>query len=922
MLYHQLEYVTMFAVQGPVYTDDRECEFCNRKEKISEGENYCSQCHVYLCLQCTLNHGKECAWTRNITGIENRYSEFLHRQTDKRYKQTLPRHEKDTDFEASSAVIKRCQVDAAECNYPWLRQHIKTEREMLVASNRNSRNNSSLDSSSRRSMSSRCGTIVVGETGTSSRDYTLLTCRRHPEMNVENYCRKHDALCCEDCLVIDHVTCMVQPLDEVAVGIRNNIHMAKIIEITKALILSCDVAVLEKTTELKEVKRQIKDYRALADKTNKQNIDENNNCLTHIEELQNEHQAIDRNLGQLKFIRTNLEVSLSEIKNAIADGNDMVTFVALKLNQQLIVKSKIDLSTILKCATLSLTNIPKPKTDEVLKVNKHSTAYCQLENPLDNLQSFGLDKYPISPETTIKTQEAKDVHANMPVDKICTGKRIGPLDIINMDSKRFEELGQRKKEMRRSSSGRTFPQSAQKSSAKSRRTTVSPAVARRDRITTYGLATEYYLNQMIDVPNDKEKEIVRLQSPEPEKKVVLSTLTAINDDSDEDDKGIDRPLETASLVCESVDNKESNNSANSFVRPFVFEHKKPVENVDRGSEKKSLHKVDKSLQIPQDTSTLVEKKLASKIDTMERNPKNTHNHFVERSTKQRNNNTCLLASELTFTKESTFIKIADPNRNISSAKSRSTDEEIHLHNRYLYVRKPRTRLELKDEQIVRLPTDKTICAITGIACLPDGRIAVADSNNKSVKVLIPGISKAMVLILDEPPSDVTAVSNVILMAVYGLACDQLIVISVNHELTLTKRFRTGCFCKSLTTYNSHVYMLCISNYKTEVRVLNADGYVRIRLSLGHILSAPISIAVNPLDGVVFVTDKTRGVYSVETGREVKRFSDGHVECYHEITTDNNNNVFVCTEQPGGIYEVVFEGNHLVSVPWERSRIYA
>ena len=269
------------------------------------------------------------------------------------------------------------------------------------------------------------------------------------------------------------------------------------------------------------------------------------------------------------------------------------------------------------------------------------------------------------------------------------------------------------------------------------------------------------------------------------------------------------------------------------------------------------------------------------------------------------------------TREATLIKVLDPDNRKSSAKSRTSESEEAHYNSQSYAHPPRTQLVLSEEKIVRIPDDNSICEINSIACLPDGRVLVSDFSNMQLKLLSTENRPILNLKLDEPPHDITVVSNSIAAAITGLAHDQVLIISVGQRLTIKRRFKSDCVCKAITSYESHIYLLCLYRYRTEIHVLSIDGVISIRFNLGNAVTSPKSISINALNGLIYIVDQNRGMYTVERcGKIVSRCFDKNIEQYIGVETDLNNSIFVSTKNPCGIYELDYDGKHLLPISFD------
>jgi hypothetical protein len=266
------------------------------------------------------------------------------------------------------------------------------------------------------------------------------------------------------------------------------------------------------------------------------------------------------------------------------------------------------------------------------------------------------------------------------------------------------------------------------------------------------------------------------------------------------------------------------------------------------------------------------------------------------------------------TKEASVIQVINPDDRLYSAKSRTSESEEAHYNNQSYAHPPRTQLVLSKEQIIRIPDDIRVCEINSIACMPDGRILVSDFSNMELKMVSFENGDIRHLKLEDPPHGITVISNSIAAAITGLAYDALLIISVGQTLTVKRHFKTDCVCKAIDSYESHIYLLCLYRYRTEVRIVSIDGVTSIRLNLGHAVSSPKGIAINELNGLIYIIDQNRGLFTVERcGKIISRCFDKNIEQYNSVEVDLNNNIFVSTKNPCGIYELDYDGKHLLPI---------
>lgn len=958
----------------PVYEDGKFCGICALTRRISDGDNFCNQCQEFLCLSCTRKHGTSCSLgVERLIKCESMYepdtsrfrSDFKNGLENYRCNQSGRTSESSKEVTLANDVeniekyitsdnvtmlgnsSKDCKsvnnggktVNLSNTNPEFNRDHSKISTVSGVSSKEpkmvyeNKERPWSVKGSvcRQRTFSARSGILTIGSASDSPSHTIPLRCTTHPELAVENYCRKHDAICCERCLVAGHLTCVIQPVEEVATGICRNTQMTEIITEFEKVKETCENIVNGYSRKLNVLDR---DY---ADGVRSNRSPRSNALWDDTDSEQKHVLEIEKKITTGRFILTNINVSLQEIKNAVENRSDVLTFIALKRNQPLMLQSKHDVKRLSDDSGACFANDKFDDNFEGLKTSTKVKRMSDGSNTLEQLademkrekkveEDFQLlltaenaarlgSMVQILDEKKRKTR-GKDFKLSQTAENTTILSSSNFPSISNEVKYDKEENDEHVVEEREHStvyaeervtpSGQCEIQSQQTSNSKVSligkwKTRSATTRKNQGKITTYGLVTDFYMS-----PDNGEKEnnIVRVQSAPPERRITPAgkemETTHEKDSTKEVDIGSTSPV---SFENESKmgTGHENNNLA---------EQKCKISERGSGKARKRSPPNWESKFKPAKTERRREK------DPIKQSIcRRDHTEESEEEKHRKSHPLCPSGMKPPLpllTREATFIKVRNSNRKITSARSRATEEENSIYGSTLYVRKPRSKLTLTDEQIVRLPTDKHMCEIGGVACTEDGKLAVSDFNNKTVKLFASGSNMCLSLVLDEPPHGIACVSNDTLVVIYGLPRDQLIVISAVYELQVRNRFRTGCLCKAVTSFNAHIYLLCVYNYTTEVRISDTEGVVSIRMSLDNMIPAPVDIAVNPQDGVIYVVDETRGVNCVETGRAVKRISDMNIDSFQGVVVDKSNNVFVCTTSPGGIYEISYDGRHLVS----------
>ncbi|KAH3747854.1 uncharacterized protein LOC127847376 [Dreissena polymorpha] len=850
------EQVVPRHLQFLFYKDNRPCYKCISRGCIQDGENMCALCQEYMCISCTMEHSKECEHReRRVAACTPRITKhvaYMERQTRNR---DAPRV---------------ATLDMPEHYSPNQTAEGKPERySSLLLNGYQNGGNKSKKKTQNLSSTSSCSsekphfsgnnvTVRVGKSATSKQTSFCMACSAHVHMNIENYCKLHDALCCEECLHCGHDSCTVQPIDEVAHGIKDNTHM-------------------------KDVMRQIakiqNDCMMFVDR-NEQLLDALDGL--DLQQMRKTHHSVrmgdiryvaKRFVTSGKFLETNVGLKLQDLEHAMRQGNDIEIFVLLKRNQQLIVDSMNKLHTFENEEKQMLTAndaLLKLLPDQCVAVEKEKADSTIINNRKN--------------ETATETVDNS-------VDKS------GNKDEINDDSD-CEQSSEQNVVRTRNRETRPVANISGRSVSFKNDSRAASRASGNDRILKYGLVTEFYLE---DMRGTEALDVVRLQSAPPER---LLAADAVDQNS--------RPRSMHTVSHDHVTGGEIGKPERSVNIPQQLNRKDML--------KSKLH----MLQASRNSITAVNTKLTNprvqeKKTVNEKKKPVNETYKTALSSSGFHERPCrLFKSPVTLEremndatplimKESSFIKAHSFDREPSMVDDKSR------YNRQNYASRPRSKLLLTEEQIVRLPDEEMTCDINGIACMPDGKLIVSDFNNKSIKMFRTCCRNPTRLSLTDPPRGVTSISNTHIAAIVGLAHDRLFIINVGVDLKVHQRFKIGCMCKAITNFNSHIYLLCMYNFQGEIRIVSTDGVVNIRISLGHIITAPMFIAVNPFNGIVYVTDATRGVHAVETGKTVTRAFDLNVEHYHGVAVDINNTVYVCTENASGVQEVSYNWKHLMPV---------
>ena len=209
---------------------------------------------------------------------------------------------------------------------------------------------------------------------------------------------------------------------------------------------------------------------------------------------------------------------------------------------------------------------------------------------------------------------------------------------------------------------------------------------------------------------------------------------------------------------------------------------------------------------------------------------------------------------------------------------------------------------------------ETTC-ITGMACLRDGTLVVADSFNQSLKVFDSNfVHQSSINLTTSPWSLAVNGENKILVTLPDFK--QICQFSVEDN-TLTKEltFEAGGECLGVVDAETEVILSCYDGDIAELIAVNKQGGVS-RKSIHHakdekcILKRPNYLQKNNECTVLYVSDADMGLYGISIAdleTVVFLYRSTKLLCPLGIGVDNTGHIFVCGGQSHNIHELTPNG---------------
>lgn len=212
---------------------------------------------------------------------------------------------------------------------------------------------------------------------------------------------------------------------------------------------------------------------------------------------------------------------------------------------------------------------------------------------------------------------------------------------------------------------------------------------------------------------------------------------------------------------------------------------------------------------------------------------------------------------------------------------------------------------------VRISEDRTTCHVSGCKFLQDGRIMLADYNNKCIKLFDGNFRAENYVRLTSRPTDLVVITQERVIEVATSLADEEMIqyVKVARTAYIGKRVQTAAPYQGLAYSKAKVlYASCYSDDGAgQIHVIDIEGNVlRTITNAGQtkpLLIRPTSLYVDDDRRILFVTDLGQNcVVCLDTTpgltcnrQPLSRYTDRNLELRTGmITADNDDNIYVCS----------------------------
>ncbi|XP_045187605.2 uncharacterized protein LOC123545343 [Mercenaria mercenaria] len=208
---------------------------------------------------------------------------------------------------------------------------------------------------------------------------------------------------------------------------------------------------------------------------------------------------------------------------------------------------------------------------------------------------------------------------------------------------------------------------------------------------------------------------------------------------------------------------------------------------------------------------------------------------------------------------------------------------------------PKEKTQLYGDFNVKEKSDSEVCYISDICQLLDGTILIIDNNNEKLKRLDQSYKLLDSLRLTNGPENICYVcSDEVSVSLCNAKKVQYI--SVKQELTLTRSFSTGNYCRGMVYVDSKLYVCCGNRCDLSsgcIEVYNNDG--QLQYSISGSPYVPLYITVIDSGQHLLVTSyRSDNVTMMNLiGNVVNTFNNRDLILPRGICTDGKGQVFIC-----------------------------
>ena len=199
---------------------------------------------------------------------------------------------------------------------------------------------------------------------------------------------------------------------------------------------------------------------------------------------------------------------------------------------------------------------------------------------------------------------------------------------------------------------------------------------------------------------------------------------------------------------------------------------------------------------------------------------------------------------------------------------------------------------------VRLTDDNKSCDNVGITVIPDGRIAISDLNNWTVKVFDSKFRSCESLKLTSAPRGLVAISPQEL-AVSLPDESKIQIISASKTLRMLRSILTQLPCYALANHDQELVLLCYDGFSTvAVQFIDLEGNILRKIEMKTSrnktqLTKSWSLTVNPDGQKLCIGDGARLLCMDLSGNTIFVFKHESLVNIRDVTIDTTGKFYVC-----------------------------
>ncbi|KAL3864956.1 hypothetical protein ACJMK2_006597 [Sinanodonta woodiana] len=221
-----------------------------------------------------------------------------------------------------------------------------------------------------------------------------------------------------------------------------------------------------------------------------------------------------------------------------------------------------------------------------------------------------------------------------------------------------------------------------------------------------------------------------------------------------------------------------------------------------------------------------------------------------------------------------------------------------------------------DRIFCKHPDDESDCCISGCCYLADGKIVLADWNNRCVKLLDKFFNVVSRLVLPQSPWDVTKIDDE-KVAVTVPGEKSVFVLTYVKNLQIFGSFETRCECWGITFVDHKFVITCDPSSATpSLTFFSLDGK-EIKCITNDkdgtpLFRCPNHVITNQIQTLIFVSDCGSNIVTcLNVEGEVKfRYRHNKLDYPTGMTTDCQENVYICGMNSHNIHVITGEGMFL------------